>query len=367
MYCVVSSGSYWRGRSAAGHQLDLRRAVAQVLAGRREHLVAAVGDEGRAHFLGARRLAEEPARFLARVPEVAVAGGLRDHRARRVDPRADRLARVDRLLDGERRTAQIAHGGESAQQHLPGLLGGARLDRRVARLRIEQFGQRARRHHDMHVVVDQPRHDMRPPPGTRVTVRPAGGAIGAVEIVRIVLPTTSTFDGGPSRSDRPSKTRTFSNSTAVDGPPWTARRSPPREQHAARGHRVDSRSHCCRLLLPGIAGRRRPPAARLSQASRRARQPAGPGTRGRPRSPLAEIDAGVLVRRGPAFDRPVRHRDAMLAAREEIEQPRPETLAHPLGDRVGAQIVELLRVRVEVDSCRARPASTRSASAGRAG
>nr|AIF26356.1 hypothetical protein [uncultured bacterium fosmid pJB190D12_contig II] len=58
---------------------------------------------------------------------------------------------------------------------------------------------------------------VRPPPAMRVTVAPPGAPIGAVEIDLIVLPTTSTFDGAVRRSDFPSKTRTFSNSTAFGG------------------------------------------------------------------------------------------------------------------------------------------------------
>jgi hypothetical protein len=44
---------------------------------------------------------------------------------------------------------------------------------------------------------------------------PAGGATGAIEIVWITFPATSTFEGGDKRSDDPLKIRTFSNSTPV--------------------------------------------------------------------------------------------------------------------------------------------------------
>jgi hypothetical protein len=54
---------------------------------------------------------------------------------------------------------------------------------------------------------------VRPPPWIRVTLVPAGAAMGAVEIDRMVLPTTRTLAAGESRSDVPLKMRTFSNST----------------------------------------------------------------------------------------------------------------------------------------------------------
>ena len=63
----------------------------------------------------------------------------------------------------------------------------------------------------------RPGISVRPPPAIRVTVAPAGAAIGAVEIALMTLPTTSTFDGADSRSEVPSKMRTFSKITPVGG------------------------------------------------------------------------------------------------------------------------------------------------------
>ena len=61
---------------------------------------------------------------------------------------------------------------------------------------------------------------VRPLPAIRVTAVAGGLAIGAVEIVLITLPLTSTFAGADSRVDVPSKIRTFSKITAVAGGVW---------------------------------------------------------------------------------------------------------------------------------------------------
>ena len=63
----------------------------------------------------------------------------------------------------------------------------------------------------------RPGISVRPPPWIRVTDVPAGGAIGPLPMAWMMLPTTSTLDGADSRSDVPSNTRTFSNSTAAGG------------------------------------------------------------------------------------------------------------------------------------------------------
>jgi hypothetical protein len=56
---------------------------------------------------------------------------------------------------------------------------------------------------------------VRPPPAMRVSAATAGGRIGAADIAWILLPTTSTFEAADSRSDLPSKMRTFSIRTAL--------------------------------------------------------------------------------------------------------------------------------------------------------
>ena len=66
----------------------------------------------------------------------------------------------------------------------------------------------------------RPGISVRPPPAMRVSAAPAGGAMGAVEIAWMTLPTTRTFDGAESRSEVPSKTRTFSKSTAAGEASW---------------------------------------------------------------------------------------------------------------------------------------------------
>ncbi len=59
----------------------------------------------------------------------------------------------------------------------------------------------------------RPGISVRPPPWIRVTDVAGGSAMGALEIVLITLPTTSTFDGAESRPEVPSKMRTFSKIT----------------------------------------------------------------------------------------------------------------------------------------------------------
>ena len=59
----------------------------------------------------------------------------------------------------------------------------------------------------------RPGMSVRPPPSIRVTDVAGGTTMGAPEIDLMTLPTTSTFDGAESRSDVPSKMRTFSKIT----------------------------------------------------------------------------------------------------------------------------------------------------------
>ena len=56
----------------------------------------------------------------------------------------------------------------------------------------------------------RPGISVRPSPRIRRTVMPAASAIGALEIVLMTLPATSTLDGPDSSPSVPSKMRTFS-------------------------------------------------------------------------------------------------------------------------------------------------------------
>ena len=64
-------------------------------------------------------MAGDAARHLVRQPEVAVATGLGDERARRIDARTEDHALVDGTLQAERRAASVADAGEAAQQRWP--------------------------------------------------------------------------------------------------------------------------------------------------------------------------------------------------------------------------------------------------------
>ena len=76
-----------RRDAAAGGQLDLRRALHELLAHAQAHLVRAVGDHGSAKLLDAAEHSADGARQIGEVAEVAVTGGHRDDRAGRIDAR----------------------------------------------------------------------------------------------------------------------------------------------------------------------------------------------------------------------------------------------------------------------------------------
>ncbi len=147
-----------RGGAAAGHDLDLGRAGAQVFTGRGQYLVPAIGDEAHAHQFASRNRTTEPAGTIARHPEVTVAGGLRDHRAAWVDARPDVLALVDRPLDTEYRAAHVPGGSESAQQHLLRFIGCFRFEGPEACLGVHHFRLRTGAHEDVHMHVAHPWH-----------------------------------------------------------------------------------------------------------------------------------------------------------------------------------------------------------------
>ena len=196
-----------RGDPAARHQLDLRGAERELLARPQADRVRAVGDGGGADPLAEGEVAGA-GRQLVRQPEVAVAAGLRDEGARGPDPRAGDEPRVDAPLEPEDGPAEVADAREPAHQHVGrGLRRGDVHEADVAR---EDVDLRHGREHDVRVRVDQPRHQRPAAAGDPVSAAPLGAATGAVEIVLMTFPTTRTFDGAESRSDVPSKTRTFS-------------------------------------------------------------------------------------------------------------------------------------------------------------
>ena len=86
-----------------------------------------------------------------------MAAGRRDHRAAGIDARPRHEAFVDRLLEREDGTAEIADRGEAAHQRALGLGAGGQKD--IADIRGEQARDRQRGEHGMPVRVDQARHN----------------------------------------------------------------------------------------------------------------------------------------------------------------------------------------------------------------
>jgi hypothetical protein len=147
--------------------------------------------------------------------EIAVAAGLGDHGAGRPDARPGHQPQVNAALETRHRPAQVADAGEAALQHVGGGRVAATLMKPASLTSSVCWGTLA----NMRCVWASIRPGMRvrPPPWIRVTLVPAGAAMGAVEIDRMVLPTTRTLAAGESRSDVPLKIRTFSNSTPDGG------------------------------------------------------------------------------------------------------------------------------------------------------
>ena len=114
----ASSGLCGERHAATRRQLDLRRAQQELLANAHADLVRTVGDHGGADLLPAGLRAAENARQFERLAEVAVTAGDGDYGAGRVDARTCDDALVDGALEAERRPAQVANGGEAAQQRV---------------------------------------------------------------------------------------------------------------------------------------------------------------------------------------------------------------------------------------------------------
>lgn len=105
------------GRDAAAcHHLDLAGTPHELLAGPPEHGVGTVRDGGDAHLLRMARRVPGSVRELVGEPEIAVPRGLGDHRPGGEDARACHDPLVDRPLEGEGRSTDVAHGGEAALQ-----------------------------------------------------------------------------------------------------------------------------------------------------------------------------------------------------------------------------------------------------------
>ena len=199
-----------RRHAAAGRQLDLRRAQHELLAHAHADLVRTVGDHAAADLFHARVRAAEDARHFERLAEVAVTAGDGDDGAGRIDARAGDDALVDGALEPERRPAQVANGGEPAQQRVRRLGAGHQVD--VADVPREQRRGRRPHQHRVPVHVDQPGHQRAPAAVDDVGV---GEALGRNRVFRDLLdrvPADENVHGGAQRSLLPSKMRTFWNS-----------------------------------------------------------------------------------------------------------------------------------------------------------
>ena len=157
-----------RGDAAAGRELDLRRAEQQLFARAEADFIGAVGDHAAADLFHAGERAAGGAGHFELLAEVAVAAGDGDHRAGGVDARAGGEAFVDRALEAEGGAAEIADGGEAAEERVAGFGGGD--DVGVADVVGEGLGGRGPDEHRVPVHVDQAGHE-----GAAVAVDDFGG------------------------------------------------------------------------------------------------------------------------------------------------------------------------------------------------
>ena len=145
-----------RRHAAARGELELARAEHQLLASALQHTIDAVGDGAAAdRFDPAQRRIGGSGNFIGKA-KVAMAAGLRDHRARRPDAGARHESLVDRALQAEGWPGHVANAGEAAHQRLSRFVGRDQSD--VADIRRHEDGQRQRRQHRVPVRVDEARH-----------------------------------------------------------------------------------------------------------------------------------------------------------------------------------------------------------------
>ena len=150
-----------RGRHAAAcRQLDLRRALHQLLAHAKAHFVRAVGNHGSAKLLDTAEHAAKGPRQIGELAEVAVTAGHRDDRPGRIDARPGQQPFVDGAFQAESGPAQVADGGEAAHQRGRGL--GPRQEVAVADVVGKKLRGRRPYHRRMPVRVDQARHQHPP-------------------------------------------------------------------------------------------------------------------------------------------------------------------------------------------------------------
>ena len=149
-------GGARRRHAPAPDELDLRRALHELLAHPQAHFVGAVGDIGGASLFHVAYRPAGRARNVGERPQVAMAAGRGDHGAARIDARPGREALVDRLLERKRGAAQVPHRGEAAHERALSL--GARGEKDVAELGRKQGRDRQRGENRVPVRVDQSGH-----------------------------------------------------------------------------------------------------------------------------------------------------------------------------------------------------------------
>jgi hypothetical protein len=129
-----------RGHAAAGSELELARSQHELLASALEHAIDAIGDGAAADRVAAAQGRVRRCGNFIGEAKVAVAAGLRDHRARRPYPGAGREPIVDCALQAEGRPGHVPNAGETTHQRFSRFVGSDKRD--VADIRRQQDAYR---------------------------------------------------------------------------------------------------------------------------------------------------------------------------------------------------------------------------------
>jgi hypothetical protein len=111
-----------------------------LLAHRAQHRIDAIDDRARTHDLAMRQRRGRVSRQFIEHPEVGMPRGLRNHGPGGIEARSRHEAGVDSPLEAPDRSLHVAHGGESALQHVGTDLGGGKID--VTDIRRQQIDER---------------------------------------------------------------------------------------------------------------------------------------------------------------------------------------------------------------------------------
>jgi regulator of protease activity HflC (stomatin/prohibitin superfamily) len=145
-----------RGHPAARGELELARSQHELLASALEHAIDAIGDGAAADRLHPAQRRTGGSGNLIGKAEVAMAAGLRNHRARRPDAGSRDETLIDRTLQAEGWAGHVANAGEAAHQRLSRFISRDQSD--VANIRGQQDSDRQGRHHRVPVRIDEARH-----------------------------------------------------------------------------------------------------------------------------------------------------------------------------------------------------------------